>query len=332
MKAKEKAFLTEKFNDYQNGGLNERERRVIDEWFDSKMENAATGPPESSLTANNLQDDLFVNIRRAIHPNASKKSWYNSNWLKIACSLPILFGLTFFMLNSRYQNRSATEVSWQVFSAAKGQVRKISLPDGTSVWLNAGTKIRLSSDFGASGYRKLLLDYGEAFFQVKRDTLRPFSITTGNLTTTVLGTSFNIRSYPELQSYKVAVVTGKVRVDDHQGDKIIALSSGLVKNQVLTYSHLTKKASVVSGNADHLIQWTSNRSLFFDHMTLAQIAAELSRQYDMEVKISGSVNSSQTYSMELRHLDIQTVLRQIVLKTGISYQLNNQILILNPPI
>ncbi|HMI01080.1 MAG TPA: FecR domain-containing protein [Pedobacter sp.] len=330
MKAKEKQFLTEKFNDYQNGQLSDPEKKIIDEWFDSRMEDTASD--HNNLKAAKIGEDLFANIKQSIRYYPTKKASYNNGWVKIACTFLILSGLSFFILTSPTENTAKPQVAWQSYSTSKGEVKKIILPDGTAIWMNAGTQIRLASDFGTSNSRKLQLDYGEAFFQVKRDTLRPFSITTQDFVTTVLGTSFNIKSYPELKSYKVAVATGKVKVDYHKNGKLTALSSGLVKDQVLTYNHDTHKTSVVHQDVAHLSQWKSNRTLYFENLTLAQIGAELSRQYAIEVKISGTPDVKQTYTLQLQHQDFQTVLRRLVLKTGISYRLNNKVLTLNPGI
>lgn len=337
MKAKEKQFLTEKFNDYQNGQLSGPEKKIIDEWFDSRMENP-TETSDHNLKTAKLQEELFTNIKRAIRHDQSKKGWRSSLWIKVACMLLILSGLSFFVLRSPkilrddQENQAIPQITWQSYKTSKAEVKKITLPDGTKIWMNAGTQIRLSSDFGRKGFRKLKLDYGEAFFQVKRDALRPFSIATQDFVTTVLGTSFNIKTYPELKTYKVAVATGKVKVDYHKNGKQITLSSGLVKDQVLTCNLETKKTAVTHQDVRYLSQWKTNRALYFENLTLAQIGAELSRQYDIEVQISGRPDTEQTYTLRLQHQDIQTVLRQLVLKTGISYQLSNKVLTLNPGI
>lgn len=338
MNAKEKQFLTEKFNDYQNGQLSEPEKKIIDGWFDSRMEDASQASDPINLKTVRLQEELFTNIRRGIRHDQPNEGWRKRQWIKVACMLLMLSGLSFFVLRppkilrDGQENHTGTQTTWQSYKTAKGEVKKITLPDGTKIWMNAGTEIRLSSDFGTSGFRKLKLDYGEAFFRVKRDTLRPFSIATQDFVTTVLGTSFNIKSYPELKTYKVAVASGKVKVDYRKNGKQITLSNGLVKDQVLTFNHKTNKAAVTHQNVMYLSQWKTNRALYFENLTLAQIGAELSRQYNIEVHISGRPDTEQTYTLQLQHQDLQMMLRQLVLKTGISYQLSNTVLTLNPGI
>jgi len=329
MKAKEKQFLTEKFNGYQNGQLSDAEKKIIDDWFDAKMDELSLAANHTPITVAKLEQQLFANIKQAIHQDRLKKNWSKNGWLQMACTVMILCGLSFFILSDQLKNKTEAPTTWQSYSTLKAEVKKMVLPDGTIIWMNAETKIRLSPDFGTSNSRKLHLDYGEAYFEVKRDTLKPFSITTQQFVTTVLGTSFNIKSYPELKSYQVAVATGKVKVDCHTAGKTIQLSSGLLKDQVLTYNLDTKKTGIMLQDVAHLIEWKSKRSLNFENLTLAQIAAELSRQYNIKVQISGTQQSGKTYHLQLEHQPLQRLLKQIVLKTGISYQLSNQVLILN---
>jgi ferric-dicitrate binding protein FerR (iron transport regulator) len=97
----------------------------------------------------------------------------------------------------------------------KGERAKITLPDGSEVELNADSKLTYPSIFtGAS--RELRLT-GEAFFRVQHDAKHPFHVTTENMAVTVLGTSFNMQCYPNRKQAKVALVTGKVKLDRISG-------------------------------------------------------------------------------------------------------------------
>ncbi|TDW96375.1 FecR family protein [Dinghuibacter silviterrae] len=93
----------------------------------------------------------------------------------------------------------------------KGERAHITLPDGTEVTLNSDSRLTYPSKFTGEA-RELKLS-GEAFFNVKQDQQHPFHVITSNLVVTVLGTSFNMECYPEKSHTKVALVTGKVRLD-----------------------------------------------------------------------------------------------------------------------
>ena len=89
------------------------------------------------------------------------------------------------------------------------------LPDGSKLWLNAGSKVKYAENF-SNGLRELTLE-GEAFFDVKHDPDHPFIIHTGKLDVKVLGTSFNIKAYPNDSTMETTLIKGKVEID-FQGD------------------------------------------------------------------------------------------------------------------
>lgn len=97
--------------------------------------------------------------------------------------------------------------------------REITLPDGSRVTLNANSQLSYQEDFLE---RRVSLT-GEAFFDVARDTLRPFEIFTGETVTRVLGTSFNVRAYPDEDKVEVMVRTGQVefREEEDDNDRIV---------------------------------------------------------------------------------------------------------------
>ena len=97
---------------------------------------------------------------------------------------------------------------------ANGQQREIKLSDGTVVRLNAGSTITYPKTFSDT-LREVTLS-GEAFFSVAKNPKCPFIIHTGEIITRVLGTSFNVRAYPENEDVQIAVVEGKVAVNKKQ--------------------------------------------------------------------------------------------------------------------
>jgi transmembrane sensor len=329
MKATNRKFLADKFSKYQNGQLNETERKAIDNWFETRMaEQPVLIEPKSD--AEELRRELFTRIIRSIPEHSTKKRWYRSIWFEIAAVLFVIAGLSLLKFQNFAPLKSDLQPAMKTFRTAKGEIRKIVLPDGTSIWMNAGTLIKIPQDFSSAKQRAIRMEYGEAFFQVKRDTLRPFSITTRQFVTTVLGTSFNIRSYPGLHNYQVSVRTGKVKVMQIKGSKQEILSAGLVRDQYLSYNDQTRQSAISTQDNALYCNWRNDRSMYFENMDLRQIGAELSRQYNIDVTVTEAKHLLPTYTIKLQHRDIRQVLLQIVLKTGMNYKLTKDKLTINP--
>jgi transmembrane sensor len=111
----------------------------------------------------------------------------------------------------------------EIIRETTSQVEKIVLPDGSEVWLNQNSRITYSNSFGED--RNLYLK-GEAFFDVKPDPEKPFTITTEGAQVKVLGTSFNVRAYPDEAHTEVFVATGKVSLSATSTTQSIVLTPG----------------------------------------------------------------------------------------------------------
>lgn len=350
MKAREDKFLADKLAQYQNGQLNEEEKTIIEKWFEDKLKEAQPEFFNDEVKTARLKAALTSNINKAVEntnrnhrtenditknnkiDSIDNKNLKRSNglWLKIAASVLIVLGLSFYYVHPIKMGAQRNPVSYRTFKNSNGEMMKINLQDGTEIWMNASTQIRVADNLSNRKSRIVFLDKGEAYFHVKRDPSRPFSITTGKFVTTVLGTSFNIKSYPELHNYQVAVSSGKVKVERISEGKRILLSSGLVKDQVLNYSLTKNTFSLSRQQAALLSSWKTDGSLYFDSLTLPEIGAALERRYNIKVEVTHPDLAKQTYSMKLNHEPIQTMLQQIARKTGMNYQLTNQKLTINP--
>ena len=101
-----------------------------------------------------------------------------------------------------------------IIIAQKGSTTRSSLADGTSVWLNAGSKLYYASDFSGAT-REVRLE-GEAFFDVVKQANRPFIVHASGIDIKVLGTAFNVKSYPEDKNVETTLYRGLVQVLRHE--------------------------------------------------------------------------------------------------------------------
>jgi len=164
-----------------------------------------------------------------------------------------------------------------------GEQRTIRLTDGTSVRLNAGSSITYPKHF-AKDLREVTL-VGEAFFDVTPMKDAPFIIHTGKLTTRVLGTSFNIRAYPENEAVLVAVVEGKVKVSANNASADDKNSVCITKKEMATFQKEQQQLSVSPYEEAEQIGWKDG-VLYFEKADFASIVKKLERWYGVKFKVS----------------------------------------------
>ena len=163
--------------------------------------------------------------------------------------------------------------------APLGAKTKLVLPDGTLVWLNAGSKIVYSQGFGVKD-RHLQLN-GEAYFEVKKNEKLPFDVMTKELNVKVLGTKFNFRNYDEDREATVNLLEGKVQLENYVKKMDI---SYLLPSEKVTLNKLTGEMIISRAKTINAKEWT-NDGLFFDEMPLADIVKELNRSYGVKIRI-----------------------------------------------
>lgn len=183
---------------------------------------------------------------------------------------------------SYYQGGKQVESSFAdiVVEAPIGSKTKMTLPDGTEVWLNAGSRMVYSQGFGMTD-RRLEFE-GEGFFEVQRNADLPFAIHTRELDVTVLGTKFNFRNYADDETVTVDLLEGKVALDNHLQDMETRY---LAPSEKMVLDKATGDMEIVTAEAERVKVWTDD-VLLFDEELLPEIARSLERAYDVQIVIS----------------------------------------------
>ena len=153
-----------------------------------------------------------------------------------------------------------------------GEYRMV-LEDGSVVWLNSASSLEIPERF-AAGERRVRL-VGEAYFKVKKDSSRPFYVTTERADVCVLGTEFNVSAYEEDRDAVMTLVNGAVRVDACGGESVV-LEPG---QQALTAGG---KIEVQDVDVSYVTSWV-NGKFSFDNSRLEDIARQVSRWYDVKI-------------------------------------------------
>ena len=204
--------------------------------------------------------------------------------------------------------------------APLGSKTKLYLPDGTLVWLNAGSRMTYSQGFGVDN-RKVELE-GEGYFEVKRNEKIPFFVKTKDLQLQVLGTKFNFRDYPEDHEVVVSLLEGKVGLNNllrEEKEAVLSPDERAVLNKA---NGLLTVESVTASNAS---QWADGY-LFFDEELLPDIAKELERSYNVKIHIANdSLKTFRFYgNFVRREQNIQEVLEALASTEKMQYKIEER--------
>lgn len=203
--------------------------------------------------------------------------WYRT-WSVAAVAI-VLLGLitvTAYWQGSRQIQSNFSDI---VVEAPLGSKTKLTLPDGSTVWLNAGSKMVYSQGFGVSDRR--LAFQGEGYFEVEKNDEMPFLVQTHDVNVTVVGTKFNFRNYPEDEEAVVELLEGKVALENQLKEEAVRYLS---PNEKMVLHKATGEMDITSAKVKEATLWTEN-ILLFDEDLLPDIVRKLERSYHVRIEI-----------------------------------------------
>lgn len=197
----------------------------------------------------------------------------------------------------------------QVCEVPDGTIRQITLNDGTEITLNGGSKIIYPEKFAARDSRNVFIS-GEAFFNVTRDTLRPFLVHVDNMSIRVLGTTFNVRAYADERFIATTLQKGSVQLSID--DTVIVLRP----NEQAFYTRSNRNIRKFAVQAKEYTLWTDG-SLQFEQQPLSRIIAVLSHKFGVRFEIDASIDTEEQFTMNFTNqenlgdvLDVMTRLKK----------------------
>ncbi|WP_313184423.1 FecR family protein [Sphingobacterium siyangense] len=195
-----------------------------------------------------------------------------------------------------------------------GGIYQITLPDGTKVWLNARSSLKYPMSF-AKNERRVSLE-GEAFFEVTKDSARPFKVLSKGQEIEVLGTAFNVNAYPDNTAIKTTLVNGKVKLSN---DKRYSEAIYLLPGQQSTN---TNNGKIQLANVDTAPFTAWKEGLFyFDETPLSDALQQIGRWYNVEVKYKGEVPQTHFYGRIKRSKPLRDVL-DVLEEGGLRFELS----------
>ena len=241
---------------------------------------------------------------------ATGSKQFTPQWINVAAILAVSL---FLSIAYHIFQAEMTSESYQITThqrvAAPGEKIRFILSDGTQVHLNSGSHIEFPDSFDENS-REVKLD-GEAYFVVTSDPTRPFMVHSGEITTKVLGTSFNVRSYSDEEEAVVAVASGKVAVLE-SGSDLSEESYGAVleANQWTNYRADQHSFETSSGDISLFTAWNSDVLYYLDD-TLGDVARRFELWYGVEIEFQEEAIKDCVVRGEHRGETLQNVLESI---------------------
>jgi ferric-dicitrate binding protein FerR (iron transport regulator) len=204
------------------------------------------------------------------------------------------------------EGSNVQETLYNTMTTPKGGQYKLTLPDGSKVWLNAASSITYPAAF--VGKERTVTIKGEVYFEVAKNENMPFHVKANNITVDVLGTSFNIMAYDDEPAIKTTLITGAIKVNGHL----------LKPGQQAVNERITDNADI-----EEAIAW-KNGLFEFNQQSIVSIMQQISRWYDVDIQYQGTIKSKTFTGQISRYADIATVLQMMELTGGIHFKVSDR--------
>jgi ferric-dicitrate binding protein FerR (iron transport regulator) len=262
----------------------------------------------------NTRHKLFQNISRQVYTDKERgflqKTWKKALYWAAIFILPVIsaFSVYYYFTPKQQITNHPTEII-----ARNGEKAEVVLPDGSTVWINSGSKIRYDDAFNRK-QRSVFLE-GEACFEVAKDKDRPFVVKTKTMDIQALGTTFNVRSYDDDEQAFAVLLEGKIKVSASGQEQI------LTENQRATFNKNTHVLTTDNVRSVDFAQWR-NGNLYFDNQTFEDIARTLSRIFNVDIRFASDTLRSMRFSGTLGMSGIQNALDILSLTSPMRYKMD----------
>lgn len=222
-------------------------------------------------------ENSFYLIQHKIDSKPSKVSFIkDSRFWRVAAAILLVcvIGVSYYVNLNKPKTITDT---YSAFVTANKPLQKVTLDDGTKVWLKQGAQLNISNTFNTETREVKLV--GDAFFEVAKNSEIPFIIHNKPLDIKVVGTSFSITQ--DKHEVVVAVKSGQVDVKDKMINKT------LDANQSVTYNLISKKATVKEITDINTWAWT-DRLITFDNTDLKEVIAKLESIYNVDIEYNAA--------------------------------------------
>lgn len=245
-----------------------------------------------------------------------RKSLFKEYLFKAAASIAFVSLITYTALVIFNFNNSGSEVVYIEKITEAGQKAIITLIDGTKITLNAESRLKYPVKYEED--KRLIELSGEAYFEVAKDKARPFTVISGNITTTALGTKFNVKAFPVEKKITVALVEGKVKVENKLN---AGRDTGIILNEKerMHYDKNNKDILLDRFNPQEVIGWKDN-VLMFKNRTLKEVITVVQRAYGVKIELVDTSLNNIKINANFENESFWTIIKALKAFTKLEYK------------
>ena len=238
-------------------------------------------------------------------------------FLKVAASIAFFIILaTGALYTFGIFDQKPVAIVWNEKTTKMGEKYIVTLFDGTNITLNADSKLKYPARFGENS-REVYLE-GEAFFEVQHDAKKPFVVRSGDISTTDIGTKFNISAFPEEKNIEVSLIEGSVKVSannsgSQKGDVI------LEPTQQLVYNKENETNKVKTFDDQKTTGWKDN-VFVFDNEPLSKVFVELERSFGVKFELTDKSYGNKKIKANFKNASLWTITEVIKKATRLQYK------------
>ncbi|MEL7588728.1 MAG: FecR domain-containing protein [Prolixibacteraceae bacterium] len=229
--------------------------------------------------------------------------------------IPLLLAGIWFFTARILNGNGDGQLVYNTVEVPLGMRSSMVLPDGTTVSLNAGSRLKYPAVF--SEEERVVELTGEAYFDVTKDKQRPFIVSASDIAVRVLGTSFNCSAYPEDERIETALIQGEIEISGRvNGENKIVLKPG----ELAVFKKRGRTIEKNSTNLDKYVAWKSGKLIFRDD-SMATVLEKLGRWYNVEFQVEDDEILGYEYSATFSGESLDRVLKMLALSAPISFNL-----------
>lgn len=272
----------------------------------------------SSIDRQDL-DRLYTKFKLLQQETATRPFRSRTLWYAYAAAIAFLIAssaVLFYLPKNRSQYISVLDVAWQQVNADIAKLKTVTLPDNSTVTLFPGTIMEVPNNFNGKD-RHIKLN-GRAFFQVSPNSEKPFYVTAQGLTTSVLGTSFEVNAFATSTENRITLHTGKISIQ-HDNEEIAILKP----NQRIHFQRTTGQYEVFEAEAVDTPTWL-NGTLDYDQETLKNILHDLENWYGVKIGATDPTILRQKITVSFKGLSLNEVLNVLSKSGGFAYAIEGK--------